>query len=110
MTERRDVAVSGDAEGESLLVGCRAVEQVGGRVQGRRVGELEAKVAAGDAPFQLVGGALGDDAAVVEDGDSVGELVGLVEVLRREEDGDAAGGELADVVPHLTVAARVESG
>jgi hypothetical protein len=64
-------------------------------VQGRHVGELEADVAAGDAPFQLVGGALGDDAAVVEDGDPIGELVGLVEVLGGEEDRDAGRGELA---------------
>ena len=80
VAERRDVAVPGHAEGESLLVECRPVEQGSGCAQGLRVGELEADVAAADAPFQLVGGALGDDAAVVEDGDPVGELVGLVEV------------------------------
>ena len=33
--------------------------------------------------------ALGDDAAVVDDGDAVGELVGLVEVLRRQQHGGA---------------------
>ena len=110
MTERRDVSVSGHAEDESLLVGCRAVEQGGSGAQGRRVGELEAHVTSGNAPFELVGGALGDDAAVVEDGDPVGELVGLVEVLGGQEDGDAAGGEVANVVPHLVAAARVEPG
>jgi hypothetical protein len=47
---------------------------------------------------------------VVEDGDPVGELVGLVEVLRGQEDGDAAGREVADAVPHLPAAARVEPG
>ena len=56
-------------------------------------------MAAGDPPLELVRGALGDDPAVVEDGDPVGELVGLVEVLRGEEDRDAAGGELADARP-----------
>ena len=33
--------------------------------------------------------ALGDDPAVVDDPDAVGEHVGLLEVLRRQEDGDA---------------------
>ena len=46
------------------------------------------------------GGALGDDAAVVEDRDPVGELVGLVEVLRGEEDRDAVGDQVADDLPH----------
>ena len=67
-------------------------------------------MAAGNPPLQLVGGAFGDDPAVVEDRDPIRELVGLVEVLGGEEDGDAAAGELADVVPHLPAAARVEPG
>ena len=39
-----------------------------------------------DAALQVVGRALGDDAAAVDDADAVRELVGLFEVLRREED------------------------
>ena len=54
-------------------------------------------------PLQLVGRALGDDAAVVDDPDAVGELVGLLEVLRGEEDGHA---ELAVEPPHLVPHAR----
>ena len=54
------------------------------------VGELQPDVAARDAPLELLRGALGDDPAVVEDRDPVGELVGLVEVLGGEEDRDPA--------------------
>ena len=52
---------------------------------------------------------VGHDPAVVEHGDPVGELVGLVEVLRGEEDGDAAGDEIADHLPHRVTAARVQA-
>ena len=50
-------------------------------------------MAAGDAPLELVRRALGDDPAAVEDRDPVGELVGLLQVLGREEDRHAVGGE-----------------
>ena len=55
------------------------------------------------------GGAGRDDAAAVEHRDAVGELVGLLEVLRREEHGRARVGERADDVPQLAPAAGVES-
>ena len=45
----------------------------------------------------------------VEQRDPVGEPVGLLEVLRREEDRDAVRDELADDVPHHPAAARVEA-
>ena len=48
--------------------------------------------------------------AVVEQRDPVGEPVGLLEVLRRQEDRDAVGDELADDLPHDPPAARVEAG
>ena len=41
---------------------------------------------AADLRLQLVGGAAGDDLAVVDDGDRVGQLVGLLEVLRRQQE------------------------
>ncbi len=53
---------------------------------------------------------LGDDAAVVDHGDAVGELVGLFEVLRRQQHGRAAGHEEADDLPDLAPAAGVEAG
>ena len=44
---------------------------------------------AADLGLQLRRRALGDDPAVVDDPDPVGEDVGLLQVLRRQEDGDA---------------------
>src|SRR5262245_1619776 len=52
-------------------------------------------------PLELVEGAVLDDAALVEDRDAVGELLGLVEVLGRQEHGGAGVGEVLDGVPDL---------
>ena len=54
---------------------------------------------AADAALELVGGALGDHAAAVDDRDPVGEPVGLVEVLRRQQHGRAVADELLDRRP-----------
>ena len=55
--------------------------------------------------------ALGDDPAVVDDPDAVGEHVRLLEVLRRQEDGDAVlAREPRDLVPERRAALRVEAG
>ena len=57
------------------------------------------------------GGALGDDPAAVDDGDPVGQAVGLLEVLRGEEDRHAvAPTSSVDDLPHRLAAARVEPG
>ena len=53
---------------------------------------------AADLALQLVGGAAGDDPAVVDDGDVVGQLVGLLEVLRRQQQRRA----LARRAPRMT--------
>ena len=53
--------------------------------------------------------ALGDRAAVVDDHDPVGQVVGLVEVLRREHDVGAVGDELAHGLPQRDAAGRVEA-
>ena len=50
---------------------------------------------AADLGLQLVGGAPGDDLAVVDDRDRVGQLVGLLEVLGREEERHATPHEPA---------------
>ena len=60
--------------------------------------------------LELAARALGDDLAVVDDRDAVGELVGLVEVLRGEQHGRALGDEHAHDLPHLVAAARIEAG
>ena len=62
-----------------------------------------------DRGLQLARRALGDDLAAVDHGDPVGELVGLVEVLRAEQDRGALRDERADDVPDLVARARVEA-
>ncbi len=46
----------------------------------------------------------------LEHGDAVGELVGLLQVLGGEEDGDAVGDQLPDDPPHGVPGARVQTG
>lgn len=65
---------------------------------------------AAGAGLELVGGAAGDDAAVVDDRDVVGEVVGLLQVLGGQQQGGAAGDELLDDLPELLAVARVEAG
>src|SRR5262245_34250534 len=64
-----------------------------------------------DAVLQLEGGALGDQLAVVDDADPVGQLVGLLEVLGGEEDGHVEVlVEAAYLLPHPGPAHGVEAG
>ena len=57
------------------------------------------------------GRALGDELAAVDDPDAVGEHVGLLEVLRREEDRRALlAGEARDLVPQRGARLDVEAG
>ncbi|MEU9845806.1 universal stress protein, partial [Actinomadura sp. NPDC048032] len=81
------------------------------RRQGALPGILEPQLqrAGADLGLQLPGRVLRDDPAVVQDRDPVGEPVGLVEVLRREQHGRAPGDQGADDVPHLVARPGVES-
>nr|BFF10470.1 hypothetical protein GCM10025699_17730 [Microbacterium flavescens] len=63
----------------------------------------------GQQLLQLGERAVGDDAALVEDRDPVGELLGLVEVLRGQQDGRPIRGELLDGIPHLDARLRIET-
>jgi hypothetical protein len=64
-----------------------------------------------DLGLELGGGALADDAALVDDRDPVGELVGLLEVLGGQEDRrPVAGAQLADAVPDQHPGRRVQAG
>ena len=108
-----DTAVARELQGELVVVAggrVRHPEGASGRFELARVGEPQADVTAGDEPLELVRSALGDQLPVVEERDPVGELVRLVQVLRRQEDGDAAGREVADDLPHRAPAARVQAG
>src|SRR5207244_2939436 len=51
-----------------------------------------------------------EDLAVVDDGDAVAELVGLLHIVGGEDDGDAFAAEVADGVPHGDAALGVEAG
>ena len=64
---------------------------------------------AGDLPLELVGGALGHDLALVDDREAVGEGVGLLEVVGRQEDRRAQRSEVADLLPHAGAGLRVEA-
>jgi hypothetical protein len=59
--------------------------------------------------LELPARAFRDHVAVIHDGDAVSELVGLVQILRREQHRSASGDNGADDVPYLITAARIEA-
>jgi hypothetical protein len=64
-----------------------------------------------DRPLELAGGALGHEAAVVDDADSIGQLIGLLEVLGREEDRHPeVSVQAPDFVPDPQTAGGIEPG
>jgi hypothetical protein len=65
---------------------------------------------AADLVLELVRRALRDHRAQVDHGDPVGEVVGLLEVLRREQDRLALIDQLTDHRPEVHPAPRVEPG
>jgi hypothetical protein len=66
------------------------------------VGDLDHDAVPAERALELVRRALDNDAAVVDDRESVGEVIGLVEVVGREEDGELFdGGQTGDLVPEL---------
>src|SRR2546430_9712441 len=72
-------------------------------------GEGQVEVRAADLRLEGRRRALGDDHALVDDADAVGELVGLLEVLRGQEDRRAGGLEAADLLPEREAADGVQS-
>jgi hypothetical protein len=105
-----EAAVARYLHGQRLLVGRGGGGQArGGRPHRLRVRELQPDVPAGDAALELLGRALGDDPALVEHGDPVGELVGLLEVLGGEEDRHSGVGQLTDDPPQFAPTAGVEA-
>lgn len=61
--------------------------------------------------LEFVGGALDDDPAAVDDRDAFGEPVGLLQVVRGEDDGQPlVVGQPGDLLPHRRTGLRVESG
>ena len=96
--------------GTRRRLGAEAAEQPAQPLElvGRLGHDLDGRLA--DLRLQLRRRALRDDPAVVDDPDAVGEDVGLLEVLRRQEDGDALlAREAPDLVPERRAALRVEA-
>src|SRR5215469_17196941 len=60
--------------------------------------------------FEFGKGAVDDDPSLVEDRDPVGELFGLVQVLRCQQHRRALLGEFLDGLPHLDARLGVEPG
>ena len=81
-----------------------------GRLDVGAVLERDLEALAADPVLELVGGALGDHRTVVDHRDRVGQAVGLVEVLRRQQHGRALGHQALDHLPQAQPAARVEAG
>src|SRR5260370_901723 len=78
-----DLTAGGDIERERLLVGlARPRQQRLGRAEQARVGEPELDVAAGDHALELLRRARSDQLAVIQQRDLIGQLVGLLQVLR----------------------------
>ena len=95
---------------------ARSGRRPGGQAQARQLGQQRVAVVGVEherpieqAALQLVGRPDDRDAAVVDDADAVGVL-GLVEVVGREEDGRAVRvADLAQVVPQAAAADRVQA-
>ena len=109
-TQGGDVAVGGDLQARRVLAGDRHAQRVAGHELRLGVGEVDLDAAAGDSLLELLRAALGDQPSAVEDGDPVGELVGLIEVLRGEEHGRAVVGQALHDLPHRATTARIKAG
>ena len=86
------------------------VRPVASRKTSSRVGSSSTPSAFAQLVLELCGRALADDASVVDDRESVAQLVGLLEVLRGEEDGGASLVDAPHLVPDRQPARRVEPG
>ena len=75
----------------------------------RGVDQLDVQMRVADALLEVVRRALGDDVPAVDDADAVGELLGLLEVLRREEDRRAVVVEQPHLAPERGAARRVQA-
>jgi hypothetical protein len=83
-------------------------ENIRGTSIGPGQADFDARTA--DSRLEGAGGALGDDAAVVDDRDVVGEFVGFVEVLGGQQHRGAVGDQVTYDVPDLLTADRIEPG
>ena len=85
-------------------------EHLGGRRRQRLVCQANLEPVSAHLTLELVRRAFGDHLAVVDDRDPVREAVGLLQVLRRQQDGRPAADEALDRLPEREPAAEVEAG
>jgi hypothetical protein len=103
----RLAVVDGDTEAAvgRRDVASEAAQGLGGAC---RVVDLECHEVARDPALELGRRALGDDLAVIDDEDAIAERVGLLEVVRGEQDRRPALAQAADVVPEVRAGLRIE--
>ena len=82
---------------------------VASAVRDGSVGRTVERLAADD-PLEPVRSVVGDDPAVVDHGDLVGQRVGLVQVLGGQQHGRAVSDQPSDDVPHVLALGRVQAG
>ena len=95
-------------EGGVAVGECRQGAGGGDELAGGSDLHVDAIVA--DASLQLLRRAVGNGLAVIEHDDVVGHPIGLLEVLRGEDDGGAAADEVGEHLPQVAAAARIEAG
>src|SRR3954451_20438163 len=95
---------------DNLLSHRQRSQQLHDPAELSRVLDDDLQALAADLVLELVGGALGDHPAVVDDHDVVGEQVRLVEVLRSEEKRRPTRDEVFDHLPHVSASAGVQAG
>ena len=116
----RNVGQRGDAVGDrsgdpaAVVVDLRlAVAHLShcldGMLDVRRLVDDDLDLVAADRALELGGRVVGDGPPAVDDRDAVGEPVGLLEVLRRQQHSGAGGDKLAHRVPDLVATARVKT-
>ena len=105
-------AIGGDRQRGALAsgVGVALAKHSCGGITGLFVVERQLDQPARHELLQLAGRSTGDDPALVQDRDVVGQFIGLLEILRREEHRRSALGQLADRAPHLVAGFWVEPG
>ena len=105
LTRRVSASISGSVPRPRARAARRPrASCVARRARRRRSGRRRA------AAFSCVRRALGDHPPAVDHRDPVGELVGLLEVLRGQQHRGAVGDQRADRRPDLVAAARVQPG
>ena len=88
-----------------LLLG-RAGQLAGGDGGSVLVGEGDLEHRAAELGLEFGGRALGDDPAVIDHRDAVGEAIGLLEILRREKQRRSLGDEFFEDGPQFESALR----